>query len=71
MARESISDKISELETQRDELRIQFKANAKIKSLEGQGNQGAKTEFFDPKIIRGLLKQGEAELSILYRYKGI
>ena len=71
MARESITDQIAELETQRDSLRQQLKSNLNIKTLEGQGNQGAKTEFTDPLKIRTLFKEVQAELSNLYRYKGL
>ncbi|MBL0707459.1 MAG: hypothetical protein JJW00_00215 [Sulfurimonas sp.] len=71
MARESIIDKITELEEQRDKLRIQLTDNAKIKTLQGQGSQGARTEFFDPTILRRLLKEIMSELSVLYRYKGM
>lgn len=71
MARETISDQIAELESQRDALRKQLSSNLNIKSLEGTGTAGAKTEFTDPLKIKRLYKEVVAELANLYRYKGL
>ena len=71
MARRTLQQEIDALETRRDNLETKLAEHESYKSIEGQGSQGAKTEFTDPLKLQEMLDKVNAKLATLYRSKGL
>ena len=70
MARKTLDERILALETQLEKLQDTLDEQEAFKSLTAQGNQGATTEFADPKKLYDRIDQLNNRLSVLYKIKG-
>ena len=69
MARRTLDEEITQLESERDTLESAILAQQGFKKLQGQGTEGASTEFADPIKLYERLDTIKGRLSVLYRRK--
>jgi hypothetical protein len=69
LARRTLDEEITQLESERDSLETIISEQQGYKSLQGQGTEGATTDFVDPQRLYNRLDQIKARLSVLYRWK--
>lgn len=70
MARKTLDERILALETQIENIQASLDEQESFRSLTAQGNQGATTEFVDPKKLYDRIDQLNNRLSVLYKIKG-
>jgi DNA gyrase/topoisomerase IV subunit A len=66
MARRTLAEEITQLETERDALETLLSEQERYSELEAQGTEGAKTRFTDPKKLYERLDKIKNRLSVLY-----
>ena len=73
MAKKTVAEKINLLEARRDSLEAKLEEQEQYKTLEGQGSEGARTDFTDPLKLNSMLNTVNDKLADLYnqqRYQG-
>lgn len=71
MARRSIDDEITELEAERDRLKVKIEEAEAYKVLIAQGNRGSETHFTDLEVHHARMSAIYNRLETLYGYKGV
>ncbi len=69
MARKTLDEQISELETNLSNLQTKVDEHESFKSLQGQGSEGAVTDFTDVTKLYTRIDQINNRLTVLYTIK--